>query len=99
MGYTKVTKEAIDLTEEFVQDNFTQGYLDNLKQNARKANGIFIEIPAGESREHESQDQNNAYPKLHYRQIPGENTCLMISVANLLYEHVACKHASFLVND
>ena len=52
MGYSKLTKETIDLTEEFVQDNFTQGFLDNLKHNARKANGTFIEVPARESRGH-----------------------------------------------
>jgi hypothetical protein len=70
-----------------------------LKQNAKKANGTFIEIPPGDSRKHGPQENNNNYPKLRYKQKEDENTCLMISVAYLLHECGACEHASFLVND
>ena len=42
IGYSKATKEAIALNEEFVQDNFEAGLLDNLKGNAKKVMGILL---------------------------------------------------------
>ena len=99
LGYSKATNKTIELPEDFVIDNFEPGFVANLRHNARKSNGTFIEIPPGDNRQHEPQENKDKVPKLFYRQKEDEKTCLMVLVANLLHECGSQEHASFLVND
>ena len=55
MGYCSETRHLHTLTNEFVEINFTEGFLQQVKRMGEHWKPSFIYVPPGADRQHENQ--------------------------------------------
>ena len=86
LGYSKKTNKVEELTSEFVQANFTQGYIDQVKHLCKSKSKRWVAIPPGDAKTHENvPDHLQSGPTIKYRQTMEERYCLVYSFASALH--------------
>jgi hypothetical protein len=92
-GYCKKTKKLVPLEEAFVFDNFTPGFIEQVKKMAGKT--CFISIPPGNSKRQDNVPMHlQTGPDVKFQQQEGQKTCLTFSFASALHHVGACQVAS-----
>ena len=97
VGYCRATRKSYTLTTEFVEQNFSAGYIEQVKKLAEKGKRRFIKVPPGSDKRHELLPTTiqNA-PVMKFRQAEGERTCLSYSFASALH-HAGAKQIALEV--
>jgi hypothetical protein len=85
--YFGATKEKQEVDEDFIESNFTEELIDQIK-SVCSSKSAFVKIPPGDKKEHSNIPKhlyNHTAPDIHYRLAEGEKTCLVLSFASLLH--------------
>lgn len=86
IGYCKVKQKTMELTNAFVNHNFTQGFLQQVKHLSRPGGTRWIDIPLGADKSHLDFPQDlQKGPEIKYPQKEGERTCLVYGFASALH--------------
>ena len=89
LGYNNKTKTEFDLPYEFVSDNFSPKFLEQVKRHGReKGQPCWVDLPPGDSRKHSNESipaSDLPTPAVHYCQREGERTCLICSFASAVH--------------
>jgi hypothetical protein len=96
-GYSKDTMKPQFLLEDAAKQCATPKFLEQLKRLSVAKNHVFVEIPPGANNIHREFPVGiKKGPEIHYVQKEGEHTCLVTSLASLLYYVNARKDAHLL---
>src|SRR5215207_7508343 len=79
-------------------DNYEKRFLDEVKQAGIKKSCMYLEIPTGQSGGAIRDSKAFGGPEQKYYQKEGERTCLVISLANMLYYCSSRDHATQVFN-
>ena len=85
-GLCKDTKNVQWLPQAFVNDNYSQGFLEQVRSLGESKNHHFVVVPPGDDKQHTNvpkQLQSNV--NIHYRQTEGLKTCMPYSFASALH--------------
>ena len=84
------------MKDEWVNQNFEEPFLRQAKCSTGYKNP-FLHVPPGDSKSHKKVNPTKG-PKLHYRQMEGERTCMVYAMASALFEYGYKDIASMIYN-
>ena len=109
MGYNNTSNTTFELEGSFVEENFSQGFIAQVKHlGLQKGKGSYVKVPPGDSKRHcvavgametctaPKGEVNDGIPNIHYRQRLGERTCLVNSFCSALH-HMGYRQVASLI--
>ena len=95
VGYCRATRKSYTLSTEFVEKNFSPGYIKQTKKVAERGMKHFVNVPPGSDKRHDLLPPIcKDTPLIRFRQAEGEQTCLSYSFASALHYFGAKQIAS-----
>jgi hypothetical protein len=86
VGYCNATRKSYTLSTEFVEKNFSPGYIEQTKKVAERGMKHFVNVPPGSDKRHDLLPPIcKDTPVVKFRQAEGEQTCLSYSFASALH--------------
>jgi len=93
-GYCNETKNAYTLTTEFVERNFTAGFMEQAKIMRSQGKKMFLKVPPGSAKQHHSISSiSDKAPDMKFVQAEGERACMLYSFASVLH-HIGAREVA-----
>ena len=94
-GFCKGTNKKELLPKQYVENNFLEELIADIKNWGSKGDKKYIPIPPGDAKPRYTFPEHlQKGPEIKYKQEEGQNTCLVFSFASALH-HIGAKQAAY----